>query len=87
MITRLVVASALALAATSTAFAADKPKSIADCMDQAFNLTTAAQEKKLSDSDASKVDALLTEMEDACTSKKFGRAAKVQANIEEAIGN
>jgi len=86
MITRLVVASALVFTAAGAAFAADTPKSTADCMEQAFNLTSTAQEAKLSDSKAAEVDALLTKMEDACTSNNLSDAAKVQADIEAAIG-
>lgn len=87
MIKRLVVAAALGLAATSAAFAADEPKSTAECMEQALALTTSAQEAKLSDDKASQVDELLTKLEDACTSEKFGDAAKVQEEIKAAIGS
>ncbi|MBU2580198.1 MAG: hypothetical protein KJ622_00575 [Alphaproteobacteria bacterium] len=86
MITRLILASALALAATSAALAADAPKSTAECMEQAFALAGTAQEKKLSDDKAGQVDELLAKMEDACTSEKFADAAKAADEINAAIG-
>lgn len=86
MTTRLVVASALALTAASAAFAADAPKSTADCMDQAFAMATAAQEKKLSDDKSTAVEELLAQMEDACTSEKFAEAAKITDEIGTTIG-
>lgn len=86
MMKRLVLASALALSASGNAFAADTPKSTAECMEQAFALATTAQEKKLSDDKASQVEELLAKMEDACTSEKFKDAAKVADDITAATG-
>ncbi|KUO57210.1 MAG: hypothetical protein APF80_04295 [Alphaproteobacteria bacterium BRH_c36] len=85
MIKRIIAAAALAFTATSGAIAADVPKSTADCMEQVFDLATAAQDKNLSDAKTTEIEDLLTKMEDACTSEKFAEAANVSDDITAAI--
>ncbi len=86
MINRLAIVGALSLALAGTAFAADAPKDTRSCMDSVFSLAKSAQGKKLSDAKLTEIEALMTKMEDHCTSQKFADAAKVGEQITSAIG-
>ena len=86
MIDRPAIVSVLTLALAGTAFATDVPKNTKSCMDIAFTLAKSAQGKKLSDAKLDEIEALMTKMEDHCTSQQFADATKVGEEITAAIG-
>lgn len=83
MLIRILTATALGLAATSTAFAA--PKDVKGCMDSVFAQAKAAESKKVSGKKAEKIEGMLGKMEAHCLAKKFAAADKVGGQIEKAI--
>ena len=86
MINRPTIFSALTFVLAGTAFATDVPKDTKSCMNSAFTLAKSAQGKKLSDAKLDEIEALMTKMENHCTSQKFADATKVGEEITAAIG-
>jgi hypothetical protein len=81
MLKRLALASALsALFASGTL--AQTPNNPDECLDSAFELAQAAEEKNLPDEQFDKVEDLLIEMERHCDANRYSEAMAVAQNLK-----
>lgn len=85
MKTRFALVAVVLTAFTGSAFAQDAAKSKEDCLKQAFDLAKSASTKKLAETQAGKVEELITKMEAECDAGKFAEAAAMTKDINAAI--
>jgi hypothetical protein len=81
----MVLAAALSLGLSVTAYAQEAPKNAEDCLKSSFDLAKSAGEKKLPDDKLVKVEDLLTKLEGQCEAQKFADAAGTAKDIKAVI--
>lgn len=86
MITRLILAAALAAGLSGAATAQGAATNPEDCLNQAFELAQQAEKKNLDDAKLDKLEDMLTRMETHCDAKQFAEAAAVAKEIAAVIG-
>jgi Skp family chaperone for outer membrane proteins len=90
MFYRLMMASALSLVATSSAFAqasapAAAPANPEECLKSAFEIAQRAEEQKLPSDQLDKIEELLSKMENHCDSRQFSEAAAVAQDLQSLV--
>jgi hypothetical protein len=76
---------AVLLAGPVMAQQAQTPSTPDDCLQAAFELAQAAEEKKLPDEKLDRIEELLTKMETHCDAKQFNEAMAVADDIRSVI--
>jgi len=86
MLKALAAAVPLVLSMTSAALAAEPPKTQTECFKAAVTLAEQAEQKKLPEDQAAKVEDLLKKVEGYCDASQFAEAASALSDIETAVG-
>lgn len=85
MKTRFALVAVALTAFAGSALAQDVPANKEDCLKQAFELAKTASTKKLAETQAGKVEELITKMESECDAGKFAEAGAMTKDINAAI--
>jgi hypothetical protein len=85
MLKHMVLAAALGVGLSVSAYAQDAPKNSEDCLKSSFDLAKSANDKKLADDKLAKVEEMLTKLESACEAQKFDEAAATIKEVKAVI--
>jgi len=85
MLKKILVAGFFSVALTGAAFAAEAPKSVADCEALVKKTVAMFDNKTLTDAQEDKLDALFDALDNQCASNSFEEAAKTAQDISNLV--